>query len=203
MRTVAWLGAALALALTTSCKDRDRGDVDRTDAGDQVQATGDRADNDVQKAADETGNAVDSAADDVGDAAKGAGHDVKEAAKDVGDEFGATSYERRDEFRTEVDQRLAAMDKEIAGLRKGINDNSTETYRNAVEAARETRPPGRRHGGHLGRAEGQGVGVARLAGSPAAVATAGREADGRCGAELAAWEQASGVGNELARVGTS
>ena len=139
MRTVAWLGAALALALTTSCKDRDRGDVDRADAGDQVQATGDRAANDVQKAADETGNAVDSAADDVGDAAKGAGSDVKEAAKDVGDEFGATSYERRDEFRKEVDQRLAAMDKEIAGLRKGINDNSTETYRNAVEAARETR----------------------------------------------------------------
>ena len=99
MRTVAWVGAALALAITTSCKDRDRGDVDRVDAGDQVQATGDRAANDVQKAADETGNAVDSAADDVGDAAKGAGSDVKEAAKDVGDEFGATSYERRDEFR--------------------------------------------------------------------------------------------------------
>jgi hypothetical protein len=139
MRTVAWLGAALALALTTSCKDRDRGDVDRTDAGDQVQATGDRAANDVQKAADETGNAVDSAADDVGDAAKGAGNDVKEAAKDVGDEFGATSYARRDEFRKEVDQRLAAMDKEIADMRKGINDNSTEAYRNSVAAVRETR----------------------------------------------------------------
>jgi hypothetical protein len=139
MRTVAWVGAALALAITTSCKDRDRGDVDRVDAGDQVQATGDRADNDVQKAADETGDAAEDAAHEVGDAAKGAGNDVKEAAKDVGDEFGATSYARRDEFSKEVDQRLAAMDKEIAGLRKGINDNSTEAYRNAVEAARATR----------------------------------------------------------------
>jgi hypothetical protein len=139
MRTVAWLGAALALALTTSCKDRDRGDVDRTDAGDQVEATGDQAGDDAQKAADETANAVDTAADNVGDAAKDAGHDVKEAAKDVGDEFGATSYERRDEFRKEVDQRLAAMDKEIADLRNGINSNSTEAYRDTVAAVRRAR----------------------------------------------------------------
>lgn len=139
MRTLAWVGAALALALSTGCKDRDRGDVDRTDAGDQVEATGDRANDQVQKAADETGNAAEDAANDAGDAAKDAGGEVKEAAKDVGDEFGATSYERRDEFRHEVDQRLAAMDKEIADLRKGINDNSTEAYRNAISAARETR----------------------------------------------------------------
>jgi hypothetical protein len=139
MRTVAWVGAALALALSTGCKDRDRGDVDRTDAGDRVEATGDRANDQVQKTADETGNAAEDAANDVGDAAKDAGGEVKEAAKDVGDEFGATSYERRDEFRHEVDQRLAAMDKEIADLRKGVNENATETYRNAVTAARDTR----------------------------------------------------------------
>jgi peptidoglycan/xylan/chitin deacetylase (PgdA/CDA1 family) len=139
MKTLAWVGAALALALSTGCKDRDRGDVDRTDAGDRVEATGDRANDQVQKAADETGNAAEDAANDAGDAAKDAGGEVKEAAKDVGDEFGATSYERRDEFRHEVDQRLAAMDKEIADLRKGINDNSTEAYRNAISAARETR----------------------------------------------------------------
>ena len=139
MRTAAWIGAALALALTTACKDHDRGDVDRTDAGDRVEATGDRVGDQAQKAADETGNAADNAADDVGDAAKDAGNGVKEAAKDVGDEFGATSYERRDEFDHEVDRRLAAMDKEIAELRKGINDNSTETYRNSVAATRETR----------------------------------------------------------------
>ena len=56
MRTVAWIGAALALALGTGCKDRDRGDVDRVDAGDRVEATGDQAADDAQKAADETGN---------------------------------------------------------------------------------------------------------------------------------------------------
>ena len=140
MRTFAWVGAVLALALTTTgCKDRDHADVDRTDAGDRVEATGDQVSDQAQKAADETGNAVDSAADDVGDAAKDAGNGVKEAAKDVGDEFGATSYERRDEFRTEVDQRLAAMDKEIADLRQGINDNSTEAYKTSVAAVRETR----------------------------------------------------------------
>ena len=137
MRTIVLASAALALVLGTGCKDRDRGD--RTDAGDQVEATTDQTGDEAQKAADETGNAVDSAADDVGDAAKDTGHDVKEAAKDVGDEFGATSYERRDEFRKEVDQRLASMDKEIADLRKGINDNSTEAYRSSIAAVRDTR----------------------------------------------------------------
>jgi hypothetical protein len=139
MRTAAWMSAALALALTTACKDRDRADVDRTDAGNRVEATGERAGDQVQKAADETGDAAEHAADDVGDAADSASKGVKEAARDVGDEFGATSYERRDEFRHEVDQRLAAMDKEIADLRKGINDNSTAEYRNAVASVRETR----------------------------------------------------------------
>lgn len=139
MRTVAWIGAALALALGTGCKDRDRGDLNRTDAGDQVEATADQAGDQAQKAADETGDAAEDAANDAGDAANGVGHDVKEAARDVGDEFGATSYERRDEFRKEVDQRLAAADKEIADLRKGINDNSTQAYRDTVAAVRGTR----------------------------------------------------------------
>jgi hypothetical protein len=139
MRTVAWIGAALALALSAGCNDRDRGDVNHTDADDRAEASADRASDQVQKGAEETGDAAEDAANDVGDAAKDAGSDVKEAAKDVGDEFGATSYERRDEFRKEVDQRLAAMDKEIAGLRKGINDNSTDAYRNAVASVRETR----------------------------------------------------------------
>ena len=140
MRTVAWVGAALALALTTTgCKDRNRGDVDRADAGDRVEATGERTEDAVQDGANETGNAVEDAADDVGDAAEKAGHEVKEAAKDVGDEVGATSYERRDEFRREVDERLAAMDKEIVELRKGVNDDATEAYRNSVAAARDAR----------------------------------------------------------------
>ena len=134
MRTVALVGAALVLALTTGCKDRDRGD-----AGDRVEATGERAGDEIQEGADQTGNAVEDAADDVGDAAKEAGAEVKEAAKDVGDEVGVTSYERRDEFRRDVNERLAAMDKEIAELRKGVNDNATEAYRASVTALGETR----------------------------------------------------------------
>ena len=116
MRTVAWVGAALAVALTAGCKDRDQRDAD-----DQVAA-----------AADRTGNAVDSAANAVGDAAK-------DAANDVGDKVGATPYERRDDFRHEVDERLAALDKELADLRSHVNKDATETYRNGVAAARETR----------------------------------------------------------------
>jgi len=123
MRKVAWVGAALAVALTAGCKDRDHRDAD-----DQVAA-----------AADRTGNAVDSAANDVADAAKDAGNDVKHAANDVGDKVGATSYERRDEFRHEVDERLAVLDKELADLRSHVNKDATETYRNGVAAARETR----------------------------------------------------------------
>jgi hypothetical protein len=134
MRTVALVGAALALALTTGCKDRDRGDV-----GDRVEATGERAGDDIQEGADRTGNAVEDAADDVGDAASDAGAEVKEAARDVGDEVGVSSYEHRGEFRREVDEKLAQMDQEIAELRKGVNDNATEAYRNSVAAARETR----------------------------------------------------------------
>jgi gas vesicle protein len=123
MRKVAWIGAALALALTAGCKDRDHRDAD-----DQVAATADRA-----------GNAVDSAAHDVGNAAKDAGNDVKDAAKDAGDKIGATSYERRDEFRHEVDEKVAALDKELADLRAHVNKDATESYRNAVAATRETR----------------------------------------------------------------
>ena len=140
MRTAALVGAALALALTTGCKDRDRGEVgDRGDAGDRVEAAGERAGDEIQEGADRTGNAVEDAADEVGDAASEAGGELKEAARDVGDEVGVTSYERRGEFRREVDERLARMDEEIAELRKGINDNATESYRSAVAAVRETR----------------------------------------------------------------
>ena len=123
MRKVAWVGAALALALTAGCKDRDHRDAD-----DQAKAT-----------ADQTGNAVDSAADAVGDAAKDAGNDVKDAANDAADNVGATSYERRDEFRHDVDERIAALDKELADLRAHVNKDATESYRNAVAAASQTR----------------------------------------------------------------
>jgi DNA anti-recombination protein RmuC len=112
MKGVAWVGAALALALTAGCKDRDHGDAD-----DQARATADRA-----------GNAVDSAADAVGDAANDAANGVE-----------GSSYERRDEFRREVDERIAALDKELADLRAHVNKDATESYRKAVAAASETR----------------------------------------------------------------
>ena len=60
MRTVALVSAALALAVTTGCKDRDRGDT-----GDRVEATGERAGDEVQEGADRTGNAVEDAADEL------------------------------------------------------------------------------------------------------------------------------------------
>jgi hypothetical protein len=123
MRKVAWIGAALALALTAGCKDRDHRDAD-----DQVASTADRA-----------GNAVDSAADEVGNAAKDAGNDVKDAAQDVRDKIAGTPYERRDEFRHEVNERVAALDKELADLRAHVNKDATESYRKGVAAARETR----------------------------------------------------------------
>ena len=124
MRKVAWVGAAMALALTAAgCKDRDHSDADE-----QAQATADR-----------TADKVDSAADDVGDAAKDAGNDVKEAVNDAGDKIDATSYERRDEFRKEVDSELAALDKQLADLKKNVNHDATEAYRTGVAEARETR----------------------------------------------------------------
>jgi hypothetical protein len=123
MRKVAWVGAALALALTAGCKDRDHRDAD-----DQAKAT-----------VDQTGNAVDSAANDVGDAAKDAGNDVKRATEDLNNKLAGTPYERRDEFRHEVDERVAALDKELADLRAHVNRDATESYRNGVAAARETR----------------------------------------------------------------
>jgi hypothetical protein len=82
--------------------------------------------------------------------------DVKEAVNDVSDKFGATSYERRDEFRHEVDERLAALDKELADLRSHVNKDATETYRKGVAAARETRRT-------------VGADVDRLAGATAAI----------------------------------
>ena len=123
MRKVAWIGAALALALTAGCKDRDHRDAD-----DQAAA-----------AADRTGNAVDSAANDVGDAANDVGDQAKRAAEDANNKIAGTPYERRDEFRHEVDERIAALDKELADLRAHVNKDATESYRNAVAAANDTR----------------------------------------------------------------
>jgi hypothetical protein len=124
MRTYAWVAAALAVAMTTGCEDRNRGAT-----GDRVEAAGERAGEEIRQGANEVGDAAEDAADDVGDA-------TREAADEVGDAF---SYERRDEYREEVRERLAQMDKELADLRRGVNEDASEAYGEAVAAARETR----------------------------------------------------------------
>ena len=157
MRTIAWVAAALAVAFTTACADRDRRDAD-TDSADRVEAAGDtsgavregavKTEDTAEDAADKVGDATKDAADKVGDAAKDAGDKADTAANDAAgtvekaaDELGISSYsyERRDAFREDVDNRLVAMDKELAELRQGVNAEAAETYIKAVAAAGETR----------------------------------------------------------------
>jgi hypothetical protein len=147
MRTMTWMAAALAVAFTMSCADRDRRNDD-TVAADRVDAAGEQASGEVREGAAKTEDAVDDAADKTEDAAKDAGDKVDDAADDAGnavekaaDDVGISSYsyERRDAFREDVDKRLAEMDKELAGLRKNVNDDAAETYTKAVAAAEATR----------------------------------------------------------------
>src|SRR3954451_8943665 len=187
MRTIAWVPAALAVALTAACKDRDRGHDDSITTDRAEQTTGQ-----VRGAADTTEDVTADAGDKVSDATKDAADKAKDAGKDAADKAEATgryatdttkaagtlaldktrdagrdaadkaedaahgvsgtvektadalgissySYERRDAFRKDVDHQLAAMDKELDGLRQGVNEKSTETYTKAVGAAEETR----------------------------------------------------------------
>jgi hypothetical protein len=155
MRTIAWVAAALAVAFTTSCGDRDRRDAS-TDAADRVEAAGeqasgeiregaakteeaaaDKTENTAEKAADKTEAAAKDAGDKVGDAADTAAGAVEKAADEIG--VSSYSYERRDAFRKDVDERLAAMDKELAELGKAVNQDAAEAYTKSVAAARETR----------------------------------------------------------------
>ena len=131
MRTFAWVAAALAVALTTGCKDRDRGDT-----GDRVEATGDRAGDEVRQGANDVGDAADDAADKVGDAARDVGNATEDAAHKV---TGTWTYERRDEYRREVRVRLDDLDRQLADARKSVNDDASEAYTKAVAAARDTR----------------------------------------------------------------
>jgi len=184
MRTNSWVTAALAVALTAACKDRD-GRHDNTIATDRAeQTTGqvrERADRAEDSTADEVSDAAKDAADDAKDAgknaadkaektgkyatdtvaaagtlrldktrdsakdagdlakdaAKGAANTVEKAADAIG--ISSYSYERRDAFRNDVDHQLAEMDKELAGLRQGVNSKAPETYTQSVAAAEETR----------------------------------------------------------------
>src|SRR4051812_31739253 len=195
MRTNSWVTAALAVALTAACKDRD-GRHDNTIATDRAeQTTGqvrERADRAEDSTADEVSDAAKDAADDAKDAGKNAADKAEAAGKNAADEAKKTgkytsdtvkaagtialdktrdsvkdagdmakdaakgaantvekaadalgissySYERRDAFRNDVDHQLAEMDKELAGLRQGVNSKAPETYTQSVAAAEETR----------------------------------------------------------------
>ena len=144
MRTYAWVAAALAVALTTGCKDRDRGDT-----GDRVEATGDRAGDEVRQGANDVGNAVDTAADKVGDAARDAGNATEDAARKV---TGTSTYDQRDEYRREVRARLDELDRKLADARKSVNKDASEAYTKAVAAARDTRSAVGRDVERLGQA---------------------------------------------------
>jgi hypothetical protein len=125
------VAAALAVAVTTGCKDRDRGDT-----GDQVEATSDRAGDKVRQGANDVGDAVDTAADNVGDAARDVGNATEDAARRA---TGTWTYDRREEYRRELRVRLDALDQKLADARKSVNDDASEAYTKAITAARDTR----------------------------------------------------------------
>jgi hypothetical protein len=84
MRTITWMAAALAVAFTTSCKDRDRGD-DTSAAADSIQAAGEQASGEIREGAAKTEDAVEDAADKTKDAANDAADKTKDAANDAAD----------------------------------------------------------------------------------------------------------------------
>ena len=131
MRTFVWVAAALAVALTTGCKDRNR---DTTD--DRVEATGERAGDTVREGANDVAEAADTVGDKLGDAARDVGNATEDAARRV---TGTWTYERRQEYRQESRTRLEGLDRQLADARKSVNADASEAYSKAVAAARETR----------------------------------------------------------------
>jgi hypothetical protein len=140
MRTYALVAAALAVALTAGCKDRDRGDT-----GSRVDAAADSAGAEVREGARDVGDAVDTAADKVGDAASDVGNATEDAARQA---TGSWTWDRRDEYRREAKARLEGLDRQLADARKSVNHDPSEAYTSAVAAARDTR---REVGAHLER----------------------------------------------------
>src|SRR5690242_341917 len=104
MRTYALVAAALAVALTAGCKDRDRGDT-----GSRVDAAADSAGAEVREGARDVGDAVDTAADKVGDAASDVGNATEDAARQA---TGSWTWDRRDEYRREAKARLEGLDRQ-------------------------------------------------------------------------------------------
>ena len=143
MRAMTCAAAALMVAFTLACKDRDRTEtVSRTDN------TADRVDN----AADRVDNAAEEAGEEVREGARDAGNAAEKAADDASDKVRESSYDRRDEFRREVRERLAAMDKELTGLEGDLKQGASETRVKAVAAARDARRAAQRNVDRLGSA---------------------------------------------------
>ena len=125
MRAMACAAAALMVAFTTACKDRDRQD---------------------------TASRIDAAAEEVGEDVREGAEDVRDATEDATDDVRESSYERRDEFHREVRERLDRMDRELAELERDSKAGSDETRRNAVAAARDARLAVNRNVDRLGDA---------------------------------------------------
>jgi uncharacterized protein YukE len=140
MRTYTLVAAALAVALTTGCKDRDRDDT-----GSRVDATADSAGDAVREGAHDVGDAADTAGSKVGDAVRDVGNATEDAARQA---TGTWTWNRREEYRQEARDRLAGLDRQLADLRKNVNHDASEAYTKGVAAARETR---RDVGAHLDR----------------------------------------------------
>ena len=119
MRAMTWVAAALVLAFATACDDRNRDE------------TADRVDN----AAEEAGAEIREGADQVGDAAGNAADDAEDAIDGLDD----YSFERRDEFRRDVNERLATLDRELAEAERDVNQDASDARVEAVAAAREAR----------------------------------------------------------------
>ncbi len=128
MKAMACTAAVLMLAFSTACKDRDDRDV---------------------------ASRMDNAAEDVGNAAEDAGNTVEEAGKDVGNAASDavnSSYEKRDEYRTEVRERLARLDAELGELGRDTKAGTAKVRVNALAAAREARQSAGRAAERLGAA---------------------------------------------------
>jgi hypothetical protein len=123
MRAMACAAAALMVALTMSCRDRDADD------------TASR----VDTAVEETGNEARDAANDAGNAADEAAEDTKDAAEDAKDDLADASYSNREEFRHDVKERLDAIDRELKQFESELGADATEARVQAVTAARQAR----------------------------------------------------------------
>ena len=90
----------------------------------------------------DTANRAESAAEDVGDAAREGAAEVREGASEVGDEareLGDFTYDQRNEFRSNLDQRLEGIDQEIAELERDTKRGANQARDSALVDIRTAR----------------------------------------------------------------